>query len=144
MPSRSKFIETALSWEGEPHARIGYFRKYGVNCLGLIIGILNEVGGFEDVVEEYKTHAGKAMPMGKGSFLEGFKRHTNFIPFKDAIPGDILIYRIEGEPTHAAILVNKQGYVIHSSANRKKVTVEKFPKNWRPIKACRISRLTDD
>lgn len=144
MPSKSQFIEVALSWVGEPCARVGCFRGHGVNCYGLLIGVLTEVGGFEDIIEAARPYTGYAHPPFKGAFLEGLKKYTKIIPFKAALPADLLVYEVDREPTHVGILVDKRGFVVHASTIRKKVVRERFPNNWRPRKACRIPRLTDD
>lgn len=126
----------ARAWVGRPYRPAGA-RECGVNCLGLFVAILREAGGFEDLAAAAEPHAGFARPPKSGALLRGLKDHLAGVPVENAGPGDLLLFRIGGEPQHLAILT-EPGVILHADGVKGRVVEHRLPPGWRPVAAFRI------
>ena len=143
MNKREKFLEVAHTWIGVKWARVGTERDRGVNCLGLLIGIARECGTFPRLMAE-KDGANYAKPPVKGEFLRRVKDVLDIIPFKEAIPGDLVLFRVGNEPQHIAILtdLNPIQY-IHSDSLVKKVRKTPQMPGWQVTMTFRVQELDE-
>lgn len=146
MTRRDDFVKIALTWDGVPWRRVGCTRE-GVNCLGLIVGVARECGFLEDIAAK-EAEAQFPRPMVRGSMLTQAKEDLDPIHIKDAVPGDLLMFRIDGEPQHITIITHTNPLqIIHSdnSTGRKNARVRHsvLPYGWKPILAFRIRELNE-
>ena len=140
MPARSEFIAEARRWIGRPVAPVGA-QAQGVNCLGLFVAIARDVGGLERLVAVAEPWCGHAKPPSAGALLRGMKAHLWLLDRKAARPGDILIFRVGGEPQHLA-LITEPGIVLHADAGKGRVVEHRIKPGWRIAGAFRIPELT--
>lgn len=146
MTLRDDFVKTALTWEGVPWRRVGCTRE-GVNCLGLLVGVIKECGLLKDVSGK-EAQAQFPRPMVPGDMLRKANEDLDPIHISDAVPGDLLMFRIAGEVQHITIITHLNPLqIIHSdnSTGRKNAQVRHsvLPYGWKPILAFRIRELDE-
>ena len=145
MSPREEFVRVALTWEGVPWRKTGC-RRDGVNCLGLIVGIAKECG-FLKAIAQGEAQANFVRPPGRGHMLAKAKEDLEPIAVKDAIAGDLLLFRFNGEPSHIAIVTQvKPLMMIHSDNSTwpRAVRHSTMPNGWIPTMAFRIRELDDE
>jgi NlpC/P60 family putative phage cell wall peptidase len=129
--TRSAVVAAARRWIGTPFAHQGRVKGRAVDCLGLILCVLEEVGamGASPTSEswtrlpEYTQYGPEP---GKGKVYAGCIKHAILKPFHEVKAGDILSLRAPSEPCHVAF-VSKQGttlYMIHAYNGGKQMCVE--------------------
>lgn len=132
MPTRNELIVVARTWLDVPAIASGA-ERHGVNCLGLFIGILREVGGFEGMVEESTKHLGFRVPTSPGDLMRKLSgtKHLKSLPrpFKMEVGNLLLIFTRDG-PQHLA-LITEPGVILHASQAKKKVVQHRIPEGWR-------------
>ena len=140
MPGRDEFVEVARSWVGVPWRKVGT-RRDGVNCLGLLVGVARELGGLEDLVDKAAPYANFARPPVYGEMLRRMKEHLRVVPWREALPGDLPLFRVDGEPQHVTLFVAPDT-VLHSSRRAGRVREERFaPPEWIHTATFRIGGL---
>ncbi len=143
MTNRETFLKIAHEWEGVPWARVGTEKARGVNCLGLLVGIAKECGFLERLMEE-ETGANFVAPPVKGHFLGRARACLDTIHMKDALPGDLILYRIGREPQHLTIITClKPLLVLHSHKAAKRCAITPPLRGWYPSLVFRIRELDE-
>ena len=138
MTLREKFIEIGLTWIDVPWRKVGSTRR-GVNCLGLPVGVAREMGGFDELVQLGAAQANFDRPLTPRMMVDGMMEHMTMVKIPDARPGDLLLFRINGQPDHIAILTRVNPMIIlHSDRDAKKVRNQSLPAGWYPIMAFSI------
>lgn len=105
--SRSTVVARARDWIGTPYHHQASLRGVGTDCLGLVRGILREIGGVElATVPPYTrdwTEAG-----GDEAMLAGARAHLAEVPIGREQPGDVVVFRLRAglAAKHAAILAS--------------------------------------
>ena len=132
MTLREKFVEIGLTWIDVPWRKVGSTRQ-GVNCLGLPVGIVREMGGFDELVQLGAVQANFDRPLTPRMMVDGMMEHMNVIKIPDARLGDLLLFRINGRPDHIAILTALNPItILHSDRNARKVRNQTLPARWHP------------
>ena len=93
-------VKQARTWLGTPFHHQGRLKGVGVDCTGLIVMVLKELGYKE--VEKYDI---RNYPV-KRSYPElkkVLKEKCIEIPFKDSVEGDLLLFVLTKDPQHLAI-----------------------------------------
>ena len=140
MTKRDTFVATALTWVGVPWRKIGS-RRNGVNCLGLLVGVARECDFEMDIAEKEAEATFTASPE-PGYMLRRAKEDLDIVRLKDAIPGDLLMFRFGQEPSHIAIIAGLNPlWFVHSWRQEKKVVLTPLPSGWHPAVVFRIRDL---
>lgn len=129
MPRRDEIVTQARTWIGTPWRHQGTMKGGGCDCLGLIKGVARDFNmpqGQADT-EKYRGYGRLPNPV---TMLEGLAKHLHRIPPEEAGAGDILLFMIEGEPQHLAILT-EEGNIIHAFTHSRKIIEQRIPNNWR-------------
>lgn len=145
MSQREEFVRVALTWEGVPWQKVGSSRE-GVNCLGLLVGIARECGFLEDIAAK-EHQATFIRPPLRGLMLKRAKEDLDPIPMEDVRPGDLLLFRFDGEPSHIAVVTQLNPLMIVHSDGQVGIKVVRHsvvPKHWIPVMAFKIRELIDD
>ncbi len=133
-------MEVARTWIGVPWREVGT-RRDGVNCLGLLVGVARELGGLDGLVARAEPYANFVCSPERGGMLRRMKEYLEVVPRRDALPGDLLLFRIDGEPQHVTLLT-MPGTVLHSSQQAKRVREEQLvPPGWIPTMVFRMEGL---
>ncbi len=139
---RERFIEKALSWQGVPWRNVGS-RREGANCVGLIVGVAGECD-FPMSISSKAGEANYVRPPVSGHMLKRAREDMEMIDVKEAVPGDLLLFRIGNEPSHITILVQTDPIMIlHSDTRAKKVRLTPILSGWVPLVAFKIRELDE-
>ena len=138
---QEQLVKTARSWLGTKFHHQGRSKKNtkhkgAVDCIGLLIGIAKEL--------EIKSLNGTAIDQNDctnyskiGSaqkLLRLLDAHLVTIPKGDENIGDIMVFKIAGQPQHVGILsdgINDSFNLIHCYESSKKVVEHCFSKAWQ-------------
>lgn len=110
---RREIIEEALSWKGTPYHHMGRVKGAGVDCGMFLLEVFERARLIEHIEIPYYPFdiaANSENPL----YLDWIRRYGKEVS-REAIPGDVIIYRFPGSkvPHHAAILIDEE-YIIHS------------------------------
>jgi NlpC/P60 family. len=135
-------ITAARSWLGTRFQHQGRLckteaHKGGCDCLGLLMGVAKELNLIElngnahlinyDVVHYSLIPDGKALE-------QKLKQVAKQINLDELTPGDIALFRCDGNPQHLAIISNyNEGElgIIHAYAPARKVVEHHMSKEWK-------------
>ncbi len=142
MTKRERWLQVAHTWIGVPWRKAGS-RREGVNCLGLLVGIAKECEFEMDIAARELDASLTSSPI-PGFMLKRAKEDLDIIHLRDAIPGDLLLIRIQQEPQHIAIIsgVNPL-FILHTDPYAKKVHITPMLPGWHPAVAFRIRDLDE-
>ena len=111
---RESFIKGAMSWIGvryEDHAD----SRQGCDCAGLLKGSLVECGLLEDFkLPFYTSQQWLHRDFEDRTYLNIVLGIADEIEEKDAVSGDLVMYRIVCSWTHGGIIVRWPDFVLHS------------------------------
>ena len=132
MPTRAALVSQARTWLDVPAIASGA-RRCGCICLGLHVGYLRELGGFESLVREAEGHVGMKAPVTPDDLMRKLSssgRLKNIRPIVLGVGNLVLFFTVVG-PQHLT-LVTEAGIVLHASQIKKKVVEHLIPDDWRP------------
>ena len=110
MITRQQFVSEARKWIDTPFQHQGRQRGLGVDCVGLVLCVMRDLGlnAWVDLAE-YRSYA--AQPVGN-AVLEACKSRLLEKPLAMRQPGDVLVFRVPVAATHIGI-VSGRG-IIHA------------------------------
>ncbi|MXN65698.1 peptidase P60 [Stappia sp. GBMRC 2046] len=114
MTERERIVALARDWIGTPYRHQASCKGAGADCLGLIRGLWRELYGREpEAMPPYGADWAEAG--GRETFLEAARRHMREVDVRQAMPGDVLLFRWRagGPAKHAAILATPET-IIHA------------------------------
>lgn len=132
MPTRTELITQARTWEGVPAIASGA-QRVGCNCLGLHVGYLRELVGFEGIVEAATPHVGMKGPVTPRDLMKKLvesEHLKNIWPVK-LHPGNLVLFYTSDGPQHLT-LITEPGVILHAAQYKKKVVEHLIPDGWRP------------
>lgn len=131
MVTRADLIFQARTWIGVPALPSGA-QRCGVSCLGLLIGIFRELGGFEELVAEIEKHSGTKRPEIPGALLKQLinNKHLRVLKVSILQPGNWAIFMTRDGPQHLA-LITEPMIILHASQVKRKVVEHLIPSGWR-------------
>lgn len=124
--TREQFIEELRTWIGTPFHHQGRWKGLGVDCAGLVVGPLVELGIMEVLKADNRTYKHKA---GHKLLVERLMLIANEIPKEEIKLGDILLFTIYRYPQHVAIKSYNDN-VIHVTEDRG-VIEEELDDMWK-------------
>jgi uncharacterized protein YfaT (DUF1175 family) len=92
----------------------------------LIIGVANTLNIFNGL---FTFHNYNRLPHDN-LLMQECERHLVRKPINEALPGDVLAFRMQAEPQHLAILSEKQT-IIHAYVQAKSVVENSFSSDWQ-------------
>ena len=135
MTKQSEIIRVARSWIGTPFHHQGRVKrtpdnKGGCDCLGLVVGVANEVG-IDSITSNDRNDYAKN-PNGEQLYGE-MGRCLKEIPINDMSAGDIALFRFDKDPQHVGIISEKDGVasIIHCYLQARGVVEHSFDKYWK-------------
>lgn len=143
MATRAKLIAVARTWIDVPAIASGAQRR-GVNCLGLLVGVVRELGGFEKLVEEAEKHVGFRRPATPKDMLHKLVSSKYFRTVRpiELQPGNFVLLSTREGPQHVA-LVTEPGIILHAAQEKKKVIEHRIPEGWRVVREFEFVGIED-
>ena len=128
-------IAAAKEWIGTPFLHAGRDKSGGVDCIGLIVCVAEELG----LCDARGVPLKKRDERGYGRSGVALKLRRALgeclapVPLDAAAPGDVLLCRIGKTPQHVAFLshVKEQYTLLHALETAQKVTEHRLSDNWR-------------
>ncbi len=127
-------IAQARTWIGTPYHHQARLKGVGCDCLGLVVGVASELKLTDETGKllssfdqtNYSTQPDGQLLTGKLQAL------LNEIPIADKAPGDLALFKIDGNPQHMGLLSDFEGGigVIHSYVSSGKVVEHRLDKKW--------------
>lgn len=108
MTTRYDIVDEARTWIGTPYHHQARLRGVGVDCIGLVGGVALALAlpGADAWAREADLHNYARTPdpaLLRDACARYFDRVTN----ADARMGDVLLFALDGQPRHFAILVSE-------------------------------------
>jgi len=117
----NQVVSQAQTWLGTPWHHQARLKGVGVDCLGLIVGVCNEL---EIPVQDYQQYDRFPDGYHLAKELERQLIKKNSQPS----PGDIMLFRISRMPQHLAICTPMG--LIHAHQGVMKVVETSMPNHW--------------
>lgn len=133
--SHDDILAEAVRWIGTPYCHQASKCGVGADCLGLIVGIWNGLGG-EPLQLARRDQRRWAQHADGEPLLDGLRLHLTEKPPIHATPGDVLAlrWRVRWPASHLAVLMD-DGTIIHAYEGGRVVRSHLAP--WaRHVAAC--------
>lgn len=146
MPDRNRaaFVAAARGWLGTPFHHQAAVRQVGCDCIGLLRGVAAELGLSQGTVGETRYQGYSRAPDPR-LLLRGLGESLTRVEggLAGALPGDILLFRIDRDPQHLAIMTDAG--MIHAYARRLRVVEHGIDDTWRArfVSAWRLPEFDD-
>lgn len=135
MTISNDIVEQARSWLGTPFHHQARLKGKGCDCLGLIIGVVDELGlkdmhgnplaGYDEITYPKEPN---------GAYLtEKLTSLLDEVPIMDVRAGDLALFKVRENPQHLAILSDYEGGLgmIHSFAPSRRVVEHRLDDDWK-------------
>lgn len=124
MVEQSQILESARSWVGTKFHHQGRKKLVGVDCIGLIIGVAQELG------LNPPDKLGYAREPRKNALEETL---DIYLREGELIPSNIVLFKIDKYPQHVGILSNygSELGIIHAYAQARKVVEHELNDWWK-------------
>lgn len=123
MTTRAEFIAQTLTWLKTPYHHQARLKGVGVDCIGLLVGVADELGIDTSNVPINYTRA-----PDPAQLFAALHETGHVAPAAVSAPGDIVLFRIGRQPTHFGLLTD-YGFV-HADHHFGVVEVP-FDGKWR-------------
>jgi NlpC/P60 family putative phage cell wall peptidase len=143
MTIANDIVTQARTWLGTPFHHQARLKGKGCDCLGLVVGVVDELGledanGMKLAAHDEITYSRQP----DGAYLtEKLTGLLAEIPASEARAGDLALFKVRENPQHLAILTDYEGTLgmIHCFAPARKVVEHRLDDDWksRMIKAFR-------
>lgn len=111
---RADVLLAARDWIGTPYRHQASRKDVGADCLGLVRGVWRDVLGAEpETPPPYTPNWAEAH--GQETLLEAARKHLREVPLGQAIPGDVLLFRMGlGHPAKHCAILSRPETIIHA------------------------------
>lgn len=128
-------VAQARTWLGTPFHHQARLKGKGCDCLGLIVGVVDELGlkdrnGMKLAAYDEVTYSKEP----DGAYL--IQKLTGLleeVPIAEARAGDLALFKVRENPQHLAILTDYEGGLgmIHSFAPSRRVVEHRLDDEWK-------------
>lgn len=124
MPTRAEILAEARTWLGTPFHHQGRVKGVGVDCVGLIVGVLRTLGHapLDQTGYGREPHAGLLEAALEAQLMR--------VALDAAQPADVLLLRFVREPQHVGLLTEAGG-IIHTYERVGRVVEHRLDEAWR-------------
>ena len=131
----NKIVEQARTWLGTPFHHQARLKGKGCDCLGLIVGVVDELGlkdaqgkplAAYDEVTYSKEPDGAYLMQKLTALLEE-------VPIAEARAADLALFTVKENPQHLALLTDYEGTLgmIHCDARTRRVVEHRLDDEWK-------------
>ncbi len=124
MTTPQEVITQARTWVGVPFLHQGRTRE-GVDCVGLLVAVLREVGHDPADSTRYPFRAKSAV------LMQHLAAECDEQPVGGEQPGDVLVCSMRGEEPYHVALLTERGTLIHAVSLIGTVVEHHFDDAWR-------------
>lgn len=109
--SREAVVAEALQWQGTRFHHNQSCKGHGCDCIGLIIGVFRELGGFDPSYrppaysQQWHAHKNEEV-LVQTALSVGFREKSG-----DALPGDMLVFKFGRVASHAGIYLGNDEFI---------------------------------
>ena len=135
MNTRTDIVRQARTWLGTPFHHQARLKGKGCDCLGLIVGVVDELGlkdkhgqplaGYDEVTYSKEPD---------GAYLtEKLKALLDEVPIAEAQAGDLALFKVRENPQHMAFLTDYENTLgmVHSYAPARRVVEHRLDDDWK-------------
>lgn len=118
MIKRVDIVQEARSWIGTRYQHQGRAKGVGVDCIGLVGGVAAAVG-VPNAAEWFADRAmhNYARTPDRAMLMRACERFFDAVPLPAARSGDVLLFALQEQPRHFAILVDEHRQrIVHAYA----------------------------
>jgi hypothetical protein len=114
--ARQNIVRVAESWYGTPYRGHSCLKGAGTDCGQLLKGVFIEAGHkFDDGIPLPKDYSLQVAQHRKDTaYIETVEKYMREVTEADALPGDVVIYKLGLAFAHAAIIKAWPEHVIHA------------------------------
>lgn len=135
MTISKNIVVQARTWLGTPFHHQARLKGKGCDCLGLIVGVVDELGlkdadgrplaGYDEITYSKEPDGQYLTEKLTGLLAE--------VPITDARAGDLALFKVRENPQHLAILTDYEGGLgmIHSFAPSRRVVEHRLDDDWK-------------
>lgn len=135
-----QIVAQARTWLGTKYHHQGRLKKStrgpgGVDCLGLVIGVIDELG-MQDGNGKALVHADEfnySMYPERGRLVGSISKHLRHVPVEQMRVGDLLLFRTFKDPQHVGLLTKYPGGdlgMVHCNSSAGKVVEQPLSMTW--------------
>ena len=125
MATRAQVVAEARKWLGTPFQHQGRRRGLGVDCVGLVLCIMYDLG-INDWLDDFRVYS--SQPVGHEVFDVCMER-LNAKPVEQRQPGDVLCFRVPESPSHVG-MVTDAGIIHAYNGGRRQVVEHGLDSKW--------------
>lgn len=135
MTQAQTIVTQARTWIGTPFHHQARLKGKGCDCLGLIIGVVDELGlkdkhgqplaGYDEVTYSKEPD---------GAYLtEKLTSLLDEVPIAEAQAGDLALFKVRENPQHMAFLTDYENTLgmVHSYAPARRVVEHRLDDDWK-------------
>lgn len=128
-------IRTARSWLRTPFHHQGRVKGAGVDCIGLIVGVINELNLSDGNGGRLSAHDDtNYSPLPDGVRLKAMlDEHLQSIMLSELAPGDIALFRFQQQPQHVGFITDRADGtlgILHCYSNSEFVIEHRLNEGW--------------
>lgn len=138
--TQQHIVTQARTWLGTQYHHQGRLKKSksgagGVDCIGLIIGVIDELGlqdGAGVKLSEYDEFNYSMYPE-RGRLVASIQKHLREVPLEQMRAGDVLLFRTFRDPQHVGLLTEYPtggAGLIHCNASAGRVVEQPLSDAW--------------
>ena len=138
--TKEQIILQARTWLGTKYHHQGRLKKSragagGVDCIGLIIGVINELGlqDGEGLPLSQHDEFNYSMYPERGRLVGSIQKHLREVPVAKMRAGDVLLFRTFRDPQHVGFLTNYPtggAGLIHCNSSAGRVVEQPLSDAW--------------
>jgi cell wall-associated NlpC family hydrolase len=138
--SQQKIVLQARTWLGTKYHHQGRLKKSkagagGVDCIGLIIGVIDELGLQDGEGNPLSRHDefNYSMYPERGRLVGAIQRHLREVPEEKMTQGDVLLFRTFRDPQHVGLLTEYPtggAGLIHCNSSAGRVVEQPLSEAW--------------
>jgi len=133
-----QIVAQARTWLKTPFHHQGRLKHKGVDCIGLIVGVMNELELSDDTgrfLSSYDVSGYSVTPDGY-SLKAALDKHFQIVPIDEICPADILLFRFNKNPQHVAFVTDRADGaigILHCYSTSNYVVEHILDKSWRRL-----------
>jgi hypothetical protein len=133
-----EIIVQARTWLGTPFHHQGRVKHVGVDCIGLIVCVIDELGLSDkngQCLSNYDATGYSRTPDGF-TLKNKLDTHLQPVPIEEIAPGDILLFRFHKNPQHVAFVTDRNDgdfSILHCYSTSNYVVEHRLDDKWKKL-----------